>query len=87
MKDFFATIRRIAEPVRSYRKLLAIHIFYRVFLVVIWIFVANRFGKIVELTTQRASFDLIFNMGTQTIAAVLFSYGLAFLVVGNSAGQ
>lgn len=63
MQDFFALIRRIAEPALIYKTRILLYIFYRVFLMISGVFVANSFGRIVELTSKGASFDVILTVG------------------------
>lgn len=59
MQDFFALIRRIAEPALVYKTHLLLYVLYRVFLMISGVFVANSFGRIVELTSKGASFDTV----------------------------
>lgn len=63
MQDFFAFIRRIAEPAMIYKQRVFLYIFYRVFLMISGVFVANSFGRIVELTSKGASFEAILTVG------------------------
>lgn len=52
MQDFFALIRRIAEPAMVYKNRVVLYISYRVVLMLSGIFIANSFGRIVELTSK-----------------------------------
>lgn len=59
MRDFFALVRRIAEPALVYKKQILIHITTRVLLMISAVFVAERFGQIVDSLSKGSSFDFI----------------------------
>jgi len=62
MRDFFALVKRMAEPALGYKRLIFINIFYRVSLIVSGIWVADRFGHMVNETARGAPFSAILNL-------------------------